>query len=56
MGLDLVLAQALEELRGSMLRFDDPCAPVCENDWQAKQKEKIRNEQESSKYKLWLTS
>jgi len=40
MGLDLVLAQALEELRGSMLRFDDPFAPVCENDWEAKQKEK----------------
>jgi hypothetical protein len=40
MGLGLVLAQALEELRGSMLRFDDPFAPVCENDGEAKQKEK----------------
>jgi hypothetical protein len=39
MGLGLVLAQALEELRGSMLRFDDPFAPVCENDGEAKQKE-----------------
>jgi hypothetical protein len=23
------------ELRGSVLRFDDPFAPACENDWQA---------------------
>ena len=23
------------ELRGSVLRFDDPFAPVCENDWEA---------------------
>jgi hypothetical protein len=40
MGLGLVLAQALEQLRGSVLRFDDPCAPVCENDWEVEQKEK----------------
>jgi len=25
----------LEELRGSVLRFDDPFAPVAENDWEA---------------------
>ena len=25
----------LEELRGSVLRFDDPFAPVGENDWEA---------------------
>ncbi len=40
MGLGLVLAQALAERRGSVLRFDDPFAPDCEIDWQAKQKEK----------------
>ena len=28
-------ANPLEELRGSVLRFDDPFAPVCENDWEA---------------------
>ena len=28
-------ANPLEELRGSVLRFDDPFAPVGENDWEA---------------------
>jgi antitoxin (DNA-binding transcriptional repressor) of toxin-antitoxin stability system len=28
-------ADPLEELRGSVLRFDDPFAPVGENDWEA---------------------
>jgi hypothetical protein len=28
-------AAPLTELRGSVLRFDDPFAPVCENDWEA---------------------
>jgi len=28
-------ANPLEELRGSVLRFDDPFAPVGENDWDA---------------------
>jgi antitoxin (DNA-binding transcriptional repressor) of toxin-antitoxin stability system len=28
-------ADPLEELRGSVLRFDDPFAPVDENDWEA---------------------
>ena len=28
-------ADPLEELRGSVLRFDDPFAPVGENDWDA---------------------
>ena len=28
-------ANPLAELRGSVLRFDDPFAPACENDWQA---------------------
>ena len=27
-------ANPLEELRGSVLRFDDPFAPVGENDWE----------------------
>jgi antitoxin (DNA-binding transcriptional repressor) of toxin-antitoxin stability system len=27
-------ADPLEELRGSVLRFDDPFAPVGENDWE----------------------
>jgi hypothetical protein len=27
-------ADPLEELRGSLLRFDDPFAPVGENDWE----------------------
>lgn len=25
----------LEDLRGSVLRFDEPFAPVCEDDWDA---------------------
>ena len=28
-------AEPLEVLRGSVLRFDDPFAPVGENDWEA---------------------
>ena len=28
-------ANPLEELRGSVLRFEDPFAPVGENDWEA---------------------
>jgi antitoxin (DNA-binding transcriptional repressor) of toxin-antitoxin stability system len=28
-------ANPLEELRGSVLRFDDPFAPVGEDDWEA---------------------
>jgi antitoxin (DNA-binding transcriptional repressor) of toxin-antitoxin stability system len=28
-------ANPLEELRGSVLRFDDPFVPVGENDWEA---------------------
>ena len=28
-------ADPLDQLRGSVLRFDDPFAPACENDWQA---------------------
>jgi antitoxin (DNA-binding transcriptional repressor) of toxin-antitoxin stability system len=28
-------ADPLEQLRGSVLRFDDPFAPVGENDWDA---------------------
>ena len=28
-------ADPLEQLRGSVLRFDDPFAPVGENDWEA---------------------
>ena len=28
-------ANPLEELRGPVLRFDDPFAPVGENDWEA---------------------
>ena len=28
-------ADPLPEPRGSVLRFDDPFAPVCENDWEA---------------------
>ena len=28
-------ANPLEELRGSVLRFDNPFAPVGENDWEA---------------------
>jgi hypothetical protein len=27
-------ADPLKELRGSVLRFDDPFAPVGENDWE----------------------
>ncbi len=30
-----IAADPLEELRGSVLRFDDPFAPVGENDWEA---------------------
>ncbi len=30
-------ASAREELRGSVLRYDDPCAPVGEDDWEALQ-------------------
>jgi hypothetical protein len=29
------VADPLEELRGSVLRFDDPFAPVGKNDWEA---------------------
>ncbi|MCX5950562.1 MAG: type II toxin-antitoxin system Phd/YefM family antitoxin [Cyanobacteria bacterium] len=28
-------ADPLQQLRGSVLRFDDPLAPVGENDWEA---------------------
>ena len=28
-------ADPLEQLRGSVLHFDDPFAPVCETDWEA---------------------
>ena len=28
-------ADPLELLRGSVLRFDDPFAPVCQTDWEA---------------------
>jgi len=31
----LPAADPLEELRGSVLRFDDPFAPVGKNDWEA---------------------
>ena len=28
-------ADPLDQLRGSVLRFDDPFEPACENDWEA---------------------
>jgi len=31
----LSAADPLEPLRGTVLRFDEPCAPVGENDWEA---------------------